>query len=143
MPPDDARDIIEQADIEGPLVNYKEKGHTVELVGQEDVEGTPTHKLKVTLKNGQVRYFFIDQTNNIELKIVALIKREGAEQQVDTYLGDYQTVDGFVIPFSIENRVKDQTITQIALEKAEFNIEVDDSLFKMPEESTQSAPAQQ
>src|SRR5262245_19528357 len=35
LPPDMARDIGNQADIDGPLVDYKEKGNALELVGKE------------------------------------------------------------------------------------------------------------
>src|SRR5687767_5566352 len=38
----------EQADLDGPLVDSKDKGHTVELVGKEKVEGADVYKLKVT-----------------------------------------------------------------------------------------------
>ena len=37
-----------QADIDGPLVDWKSKGHKVEYLGTEDMDGTQAHKLKVT-----------------------------------------------------------------------------------------------
>ena len=59
------------------LWTIKEKGNTVELVGKEDLEGTPVYKLKVTLKTGEVRYFFLDAENYLDLKITRTSKREG------------------------------------------------------------------
>ena len=44
--------ILEDADFDGPLVNYKEKGNKIEFVGMDEVEGTDTYKLRVTLANG-------------------------------------------------------------------------------------------
>jgi outer membrane lipoprotein-sorting protein len=141
MSADDAKDIIEQADFDGPLVDYKEKGNTVEFVGKEDLEGTPAFKLKVTLKSGDVRHFFIDAENYLDLKITRTTKREGTELTVDTFLGDYKEVDGLLVPYSIEARIGDKIANQIAWEKVEFGVPVEDSIFKMPAESTQSAPS--
>src|SRR5438477_4220287 len=52
--------IVEDSDFDGPLVSYARKGNKVELVGMEPVEGTDAYKLKVTLANGDVRYYFMD-----------------------------------------------------------------------------------
>ena len=35
-------------DAQGELIDYAAKGHKVELIGKEDVEGTECFKLKVT-----------------------------------------------------------------------------------------------
>lgn len=140
MSEDDAKDIIEQADFDGPLVNYKEKGNTVELVGSEDVEGTPAYKLKLTLKSGDVRYIFIDKDSFLELKATAMMKREGNEMQIDSLSGDYKEVNGLMMPFSIETRVKDQVMSQITIDKIELDVPIDDAIFKMPP-ATQSAPS--
>jgi len=35
--------VIDQADIDGPLIDYEEKGHTLELLGTEEVDGTEAH----------------------------------------------------------------------------------------------------
>ena len=141
MSEDDAKEIIEQADFDGPLVDYKEKGNTVELVGKEDLEGTPAFRLKVTLKNGEVRHFFIDAENYLDLKVTRTTKREGTELTVDTFLGDYKEVGGLMVPYSIEARIADKIANQIAWEKVELEVPADDTLFKMPAESTQSAPS--
>src|SRR6185369_8147003 len=34
---DDLKDLEEQSDLDGPLVDYKQKGHSVELIGKEDM----------------------------------------------------------------------------------------------------------
>jgi hypothetical protein len=133
MPEDERKDIIEQADFDGPLVDYKQKGNLVEYVGKEDVEGTEAHKLKLTLKNGNVRYIFLDPDSGLEMKTTALIKREGVETSVDSFFGDYKEVSGILFPFSIEQRIKGQAGPQFAIEKVELDVEIGDSTFAMPE----------
>src|ERR1044072_4718995 len=38
---EELKDIQEQSDMDGSMVDYKEKGNTVELIGKEELEGTP------------------------------------------------------------------------------------------------------
>src|SRR6185503_11162095 len=61
--------ILEDADFDGPLVNYKEKGNKIEFVGMDEVEGTDTYKLKVTMANGEVQYFYMDTDYYVPIKI--------------------------------------------------------------------------
>ena len=51
-------------------MDYKAKGNTVELMGKEDVEGTPAYKLKVTKKSGNIEYDYLDaqRSSNPELR---------------------------------------------------------------------------
>lgn len=141
MPDEDVKEIKEQADFDGPLVDYKTKGNTVELMGKEPVEGTDAYKIKVTLKSGDVRYIYIDADSFLELKTTSMIKREGNDIQVDSYSGDYKEVKGLMLPFSIETKVKDQTVSQITIETIDMGVPLDDSMFKMPAVAqTQTAP---
>ncbi|HJQ23565.1 MAG TPA: outer membrane lipoprotein-sorting protein [Blastocatellia bacterium] len=132
MAGDDLKEAQEQADIDGALIDYKEKGHTVELLGKEDVEGTPAYKLKVTLKSGDVRYIYIDAANSLELKVTAKRRSPGGEQEVDIYPGNYKAVAGVLFPHSIEQKIGGQTQVQITIDKIETDAPIDDALFKMP-----------
>ena len=145
MPEEEKKDIIEQADFDGPLVDYKQKGHVIEYVGKEDVEGTEAHKLKLTLKNGNVRYLYLDPDSGLEMKATALIKREGVEASVDSFFGDYKEVNGLIFPFTIDQKVKGQQGPQYAVEKIELDVDVADSIFTMPDAApaTQTKPSQE
>lgn len=138
---EDAKDIIEQSDFGGPLVNYKEKGNTVELLGKEDLAGAPVYKIKVALKNGDVRYFFLDAETYLDFRIRRVVKREGRELTIDTLLSDYQEVNGLMVPFSVYVKTGDQILNQITWENVNFDVAMEDSMFKMPAEAPQSAPS--
>ncbi|MFQ5824129.1 MAG: outer membrane lipoprotein carrier protein LolA [bacterium] len=143
MPEDQADAFIEQADIDGHLVDYKEKGHTVELIGKEDMEGTDVYKLKLTLKNGNVNYIYLDAEYFIELKQKAKRKRQGSEFEVETFFGDYKPINGLMIPHSLESKVGGQTVSQITVEKVEMDVNIDDSIFKMPPKSQEEKTSKQ
>jgi outer membrane lipoprotein-sorting protein len=133
MSADDLKDAAEQADIDGPLVDYKKKGNQIELAGKEDVEGSPAYKLKVTLGNGDIQYQYLDASSFLEVKEESMRTVQGAERDVDTTIGGYKEVQGLYYPFVQESSIKDGTSKQkVIVEKIELNAPVDDSVFKMP-----------
>jgi len=140
---DDLKDFQEQADMDGALIDYKEKGHTVELIGKEDMEGTPVYKLKLTLKSGDIRNIYIDAENYLDLKVSSKRKTPGGEVEVDQYLGNYKPVAGVMFPFSIDTKVKGQTVSQITIEKVETDIAIDDSVFKFPAKPPEKPKAEE
>jgi hypothetical protein len=127
------KSILEDADFEGPLVNYKEKGNKVEFVGMDEVEGTDTYKLKVTMANGEVRHFYMDTDYFVPIKIETKRIIRGNEVEIETILGDYKEVAGWYLPYSMEVGPKGSQFKQkIALDKIEANVSVDDHRFSMP-----------
>jgi len=130
---EELKQIQEDADFDGPLVNYQQKGNKVEFVGAEPVEGTDAFKLKVTLKNGDVSYYFMDTDYYVPIKIESKRMVRGAEREVETSLGDYKEVAGVYLPHSVESGVKGSpNKSQITFEKIEANVALDDSRFKQP-----------
>jgi outer membrane lipoprotein-sorting protein len=121
--PDDAKGLIEESDIAGPLVDYKAKGSTIEYLGTEDIDGTDAHKLRVTLKNGDTKYVFLDPDQFLEIRVVSHRMVRGQEEVSTTDLGEYEKVDGIYFPFESGR-------TQI--EKVELNQPIDPKIFAFP-----------
>ena len=130
---DDAKALLEDAEIDGPLINWKEKGSTVEYLGTEDVDGTLAHKLRVVRKNGDINYVYLDPDHFLEIRIVTQRMQNGAQVEIETDLGDYEKINGVFFPFSVEGGPKGDTDKQkIVFEKAEANTPIDDATFKFP-----------
>ena len=133
MSVDDAKSLVEDAEIDGPLVDWQAKGSTVEYLGPEDVDGTLAHKLKVVRRNGDVSYVYLDPDHFLEIRILTQRLEQGAQVEVETDLGDYEKIAGVFFPFSIEAGPKGSSDKQkIIIEKAEANVPVDDAVFKFP-----------
>ncbi len=133
MSADEAKEMQETADLDGPLVDYKSKGNQVELLGKEKLEGTDAYKLKVNLKNGDVQTIYLDADSFLEIKEETKRTVRGTERDVESSIGDYKEVDGIVFPFAIESGVKGSTETEkLTISKIELNVPVEDSVFKMP-----------
>jgi hypothetical protein len=133
MSADDAKALIEDSEIDGPLVDWKEKGSTVEYLGTEDVDGTPAHKLKVVRKNGDVSFVYLDPNHFLEIRILTGRMRHGAYEEQETDLGDYEKVGGVFVPTSIESGGKGAPDKQrTIIDKVEANVPVDDAMFHFP-----------
>ena len=138
MSADDIKDMEEQADMDGPLVDTKAKGHAVELMGKEKVEGSDAYKLKVTLKTGDLRYIYLDADSYLELKTEAKRTIRGSEVETESVSSDYKEVGGLILPYTIQQGAKGQAQKQtITVDKIELNIPLDDARFKMPEAKKQ------
>lgn len=148
MAGDDLKNIEEEADIDGPLMDYKQKGHKVELVGKEKVDGTDAYNLKITLKNGNVRNLYLDSNTFLEIKATGQSTMHGSEVTVEGKLGDYKKVDGVMFPFSIEQHQQggegaEGAEQKITVSKVEFNVPVEDASFQMPPPPATPAPKEQ
>ena len=141
MPAEEAKEMADQGDIDGVLVDYKAKGHQVEVVGKEKVEGSDAWKLKVTKKDGDVEYHFLDADSYLPVRVEAKRTIRGTEIEGESTLGDYKEAGGFLFPFSIQNGAKGRPEKQsISVEKIEVNPSIDDARFTMPAAKPAEAP---
>lgn len=133
MSDDDVKSLIEDAEIDGPLVDWKAKQSTVDYLGTEDVDGTLAHKLKVVRKNGDVNFVYLDPDHFLEIRVLTQRTEQGAQVEVETDLGDYEKINGVFVPFSVEAGHKgDPDKQKIIIDKAEGNVAVDDGIFHFP-----------
>lgn len=138
---EETKQILEDSDFDGPLVNYQQKGNKIEFVGMEPVEGTDAFKLKVTLASGDVRYYFMDTDYYVPIKIETKRMIRGAEREYETSLGDYKEVNGWYMPFSVESNVKgNSNRAKVTYQKIEANVPMDDARFRMPAAAGSAPP---
>ena len=114
-----------------PLLDYKNKGHKLELLGKEVLDGIEVFKIKLKRKDGSEVIYFLDSKSGKELKNSHMMTRGEADYLIERISGDYKKVDWLLVPFSIENRVDGNTMLKILWEKVEINPDVDDSIFEM------------
>jgi hypothetical protein len=138
---EEMKQIVEDSDFDGPLVNYRQKGNKVEFVGMDEVEGTNAFKLKVTLAGGDVRHYYMDTDYYVPIKIDTRRMIRGAEREYETVLGNYKEVAGWYLPHSVETNVKgSQDKQKTTYEKIEANVPIEDSRFRPPIAAAKSQP---
>ncbi len=130
---EEMRSLLLDADFDEPLVNYREKGNSVQFAGTDQIEGTDVYRIKVTLKNGDSRTYYLDADSYVPIKIDDRETIRGSEQEFETTLGDYKEVAGWFIPFALEVGRKGGPRGKITWQKIEPNVTLDDSRFHKPE----------
>jgi len=134
MPPEaDAAGGADQRDVEGFLVDWRDKGHLVELVGREQLPGGEAFKLKVTLKGGTVRYDYVDVATRqvVRADVPRIVK--GHPVVLETTFSDFREVGGLVFPHVLETHVKDRPqAVRIVVKKIELDPDLDDARFQLP-----------
>src|SRR5206468_10323375 len=103
MSADDARQLADEALIEGPLLASRKDGSRVEYLGRDDFDGTLAYKLKVTQKDGDQFTYWLDPDTYLEIKVDESRRIRGAQVTSETELGDYEKVGGVYFPMSVES----------------------------------------
>ena len=133
--PEELKAASMQAELDGPLVDYAAKGTKVELEGVQQVEGHDAFNLKLTLKNGEVQHVWVDGQSFLDVKVEGTPRRlDGKFHPVATFLRDYRSVNGLMIPYVNETVVEGVRQTEkIVVEKVIVNPKLDDSHFSKPQ----------
>lgn len=132
MSEDEVKSMKYNSDMDGMLWNWKEKGYTVTLVGEEDMEGTPCYVIKIVTGTGDTFTYYIDSDTSIMLRSNTKMMMMGNESESDTYFSNYMMVDGIAVPGKIETKMQGQVVMTLIVDKVELNIDFDDSLFEKP-----------
>ena len=124
---EDIKEGQSELDAQDELVDYKEKGSTVEFIGKDDVEGTECFKLLVTFKSGKTESLFIDPKTYFIIRQVAKQKANGQEADVITNYSNYQKLpEGIFVAMSIS-----LPFGELVVSKVEVNKPVDEAIFKL------------
>ncbi len=145
MGEDDLRDLLIDADFDGPLVDYNEKGNKVEYLGHDIVDGDDALRLKVTLKNGDIVYYYLDPDTFLEIRTERQELIRGSVRENAAELGSYKPIGGVMFPFSVSTGPKDDPSSwqNITFQKVEVNVPLEDSDFAVPASLKQSVGKQE
>lgn len=143
MGEDDLRDLLLDADFDGPLVDYKEKGNTVEYLGHDVVDGDDALRLKVTLKDGDIIYYFLDPDTFLEIRKEVQEFIRGSVRETVSEMGSYKPVAGVMYPYSISQGSKANPSSQTTtIEKIEVNVPIEKADFDLPTPLKQAPKAE-
>jgi hypothetical protein len=130
---DDARQMADEALIDGALLASRARGSKVEYLGTEDVDGTDAYKLRVSQPDGTIFTYYLDPDAYLEIRVDEQRTIRGAMQETVTDYSDYEKVAGVYFPFSIASsppNVADKQV--ITINSADANVDVSPDTFAMP-----------
>jgi hypothetical protein len=130
MTPEELIDFKSQSMIASQLMDYKSRGHKVELQGQEDVEGVKAYKIKLTNKDdNRVTTYFITVADNLILKSVSTRQLQGQDIEIETFYSDIKDFNGLKFPKVRTQKMQGQVFQEIKIATIEFNVPVDEKIF--------------
>lgn len=134
MNEDDIKQVMNESDFDGPLVDAKAKGNVLALIaGVHKVDGHDAYKLKVTHKDGLVTYYFFDASTFLLTKWTGSDNVNGQTVTRETVFRDYRDVEGLKFAFELVSSSPDSDVTQrIVVEKIEIDPQIDESHFGKP-----------
>src|SRR6202162_4556709 len=143
MGEDDLKDLLLDADFDGPLVDFKEKGNTVEFLGHDVVDGDDALRLKVTLKDGDIVYYYLDPDTFLEIRKEVQEFVRGSVRESVTEMGSYKPVAGVMYPYSISQGPKNHPDAQTTTVRTmEVNVNINPADFAVPASLKQTPKAE-
>jgi outer membrane lipoprotein-sorting protein len=137
---EDLKDISDESDFDGPLVDYKAKGNQIELAGQEKLDDLPVYRLKLTNKNGDIRFYFFDASSFLLLKWEGIRKTGDQELPWESFFSEFHEVQELKYPFRIDQGSPGTEMRQtLTAEKIEIDPPIEDSRFAKPQSPAPSA----
>ena len=130
---DDLKGLIEDAQIGGPLEDYAARGAALEYMGTEDIDGTNAHKIRVTQKNGDIQYVYLDPDYFLEIRVESQRQVRGVKQVFVADFGEYEKVEGVYWATAITvGRKGDSDPAKIIFDKVEVNLPLAPNYFSFP-----------
>jgi outer membrane lipoprotein-sorting protein len=143
MPDEELQTISDEADFDGPLIDYKAKGNLVALEGISEQDGKKLYRVLLMRKFGGKRTYYIDASSFKVVKWAGETPVEGQTVLIQNDLGDYRVVDGLSFPFEVETTLPGATEQRkFVVEKIEINPQIDDKQFEKPVVAATPAVAQ-
>jgi outer membrane lipoprotein-sorting protein len=139
MDSDELLHISDEADFDGPLLDYQSKGNHIELLGKDELDGKQVYKLRLTTKVGDARTYFFDASTFLLVKWEGKRTAEGHEIPIETFFSDYREVNGLKFAFEIDTDSPGSAQQQkITIENIAIDASIDEARFAKP---SAAAPA--
>ena len=132
-----------QSEFPDAFLNYKEKGYTLELDGTEEIEGTECFKIilhkkpiMVDGKEEAVKFeYFMEKESFVPImQRDFMLAGPMKGQALETYMSDYNEVEGhgIYLAFTIAQKAQGQTMFEVAVKEVEINGDIADDFFDLP-----------
>jgi outer membrane lipoprotein-sorting protein len=125
------KSMKENSNMDGELYQWEEKGHELNYLGEEDLDGKPAYNLQLVKENGDTIHFFIDSEQYLILKQTLKTTINNQNLALDTYLNNYKMIDGIAFPTSIENHMPGN-VNKITIDSIQVNLTLKNDLFHKP-----------
>lgn len=130
MTSEELSDFKTQSMLANNLMDYKARGHKIEYMGGEDVNGVKTHKIKLTTKDdNKVTTYFVSTTDNMLIKSVSTRNIQGQDMEIETLHSNVKEFNGLKFALTRIQKVSGQVLQEINFKDLQFNVTIDEKIF--------------
>lgn len=132
MTESEAKEFVANADFDGPLVNFEQKGYSVDYAGEEMVDSRPAYKLLVMNQRDDIFFLWVDtQTAEVVKRLVYRVSN-GQRVTMETTFKDFRPVGGVLQPHQVETKANGHSIYVMVIDRMEANPVIPDGTFARP-----------
>ena len=126
---DELNEFKIQGSLTSQLMDYKDRGYKAELIGQEDVQGAKTYKIKLTTDDNKTTTYFVDANTYAVVKTIGMRSLMGQEMELETYYSEVKDIGN--VKFSMMRSVQSggQTLQEVHFDKIELDVPIDEKIF--------------
>jgi outer membrane lipoprotein-sorting protein len=130
---DELNELKPQSMLAPPLADYKARGHKVELLGQADVNGVKTYKIKLTNKeDGKPTTYYINASDYSLLKYENDRDMQGQTITVESWVSDLKDFNGAKFYLTRVQKINGEEFSTTKFDKIELDVPVDEKIFNKP-----------
>jgi hypothetical protein len=131
----EARAMANEADVEleNIFINYKRKGHSISLHGEDSVLGRKCYVIVLNRSTGETeKYYFDKDSFSLVMKEAKARNPELGDATLNIFFSDYRDVAGFMFPFKTVCAAEAQTILTVTVSDVSINEMIDHKTFEYP-----------
>lgn len=127
----ETKELMGQADYDGPFLDYGNKGTQIQVLDKEMLGPSLVWKLKVALKEGRIEYYYVESTGYMVLMREEPAGKNGSLLSRQFYR-NFQRVENIPFPFTVISEPGDSgEPVRLEFDKIEINIPEDDGRFNL------------
>jgi hypothetical protein len=128
-----AREFINDAEFDDPLVSPSERGYSIDFAGTTEANGRRIYRLLITHKFTETFELELDaETYFIVRRLSTRVQPGGREIPLETRFADFRPVAGVIVPYRIAVYAGDRLLHETLLESVEANPPLLPSVFSRP-----------
>jgi len=129
--PPETRYAREASGLEGPLIDYRAMGRSVELEGVDEVDGRRTYRIAIRSASGEAQTVWIDAETFLEARYDRTASDpQGPKGTVSVRYRDYKEVEGLALPSVLEiSGAAGGKPDRMVIDKVALNPPIDDREF--------------
>lgn len=130
---DESREFAADAEFDDPLVDYAERGYTLDYAGKISWNEKQVFRLFVTRRFTAGYYLLVDTETYFIVEKQAVRRLEsGREVSIETRYEDFRPVAGIIMPHRIIALAEGKPLHETVMRRVQANVSVRDGIFTKP-----------